>query len=117
MKRTSGPKWPARLSERGLLPSYDSIQAARTQPKQQEKIDRKSRYIAQLKEQAEQRKREEDIRYERVLLKERKAEDHLFEGKEKFVTAAYRKKLEEDKKWAEEQQKKHPVTFELYQLA
>ncbi|GFH07350.1 uncharacterized protein HaLaN_02137, partial [Haematococcus lacustris] len=47
-----------------------------------------------------------DIRYERVLLKERKAEDHLFEGKEKFVTAAYRKKLEEDKKWAEEQQKK-----------
>ncbi|KAJ9509860.1 hypothetical protein QJQ45_011545 [Haematococcus lacustris] len=93
----------ARQAERK---SYDSIQAARTQPKQQEKIDRKSRYIAQLKEQAEQRKREEDIRYERVLLKERKAEDHLFEGKEKFVTAAYRKKLEEDKKWAEEQQKK-----------
>lgn len=28
-------------------------------PKQQEKIERKSRYIAQLKEQAEQRKREE----------------------------------------------------------
>lgn len=38
---------------------YDSIQAARTQPKQQEKIERRSRYIAQLKEQADQRKREE----------------------------------------------------------
>lgn len=35
------------------------MQAARVLPKQQEKIERKSRYIAQLKEQAEQRKREE----------------------------------------------------------
>jgi len=39
--------------------SYDSIQASRTLPKQQEKIERKSRYIAQLKEQADNRKREE----------------------------------------------------------
>ena len=33
------------------------------------------------------------------LAKERSAEDHLFGDKEKFVTSAYRKKLEEDKKW------------------
>jgi coiled-coil domain-containing protein 55 len=48
----------------------------------------------------------QEIRYERRLLKERQVEDHLFEGKEKFVTAAYRKKLEEDKKWQEEQKKR-----------
>lgn len=33
------------------------------------------------------------------LLKERAAEDHLFGDKDKFVTAAYKKKLEEDQKW------------------
>jgi hypothetical protein len=38
---------------------YDSIQASRVIPKQQEKIERKSRYIAQLKDQADHRKREE----------------------------------------------------------
>lgn len=33
------------------------------------------------------------------LLKERAAEDHLFGDKDKFVTAAYKQKLEEDQKW------------------
>ena len=37
------------------------------------------------------------------LLKERKAEDHLFGDKDKFVTAAYKKKLEEDQKWLAEE--------------
>lgn len=37
------------------------------------------------------------------LAKERSAEDHLFGDKEKFVTAAYKKKLEEDKKWLAEE--------------
>lgn len=30
-------------------------------------------------------------------------EDHLYEGKERFVTSAYRKKLEEDAKWKAEE--------------
>lgn len=34
-------------------------------------------------------------------MKDRQTEDHQFEGKEKFVTGAYRRKLEEDKKWME----------------
>jgi coiled-coil domain-containing protein 55 len=46
------------------------------------------------------------VRFERRLLKERQQEDHLFEGKEKFITSAYRKKLEEDKKWVEQERKK-----------
>jgi hypothetical protein len=57
-------------------------------------------------EKAEERKREQSILYERQLAKERAAEDHLFGDKERFVTAAYRKKLEEDRKWLEEEKKK-----------
>lgn len=45
----------------------------------------------------------QEIRFERRLLKERVVEDELYEGKEKFVTGAYRRKLEEDKKWQEQQ--------------
>jgi len=48
----------------------------------------------------------QDVRFERRLLKERQQEDHLFEGKDKFITSAYRKKLEEDKKWVEDQKQK-----------
>ncbi|KAG1670288.1 hypothetical protein FOA52_003638 [Chlamydomonas sp. UWO 241] len=85
---------------------YDSMQEQRVQPKQQEKIERKSRYIAQLKDQAEGRKRESDVQFERRQLKDRAKEDHLFEDKEVFVTAAYRKKLEEQKLWEESERKK-----------
>ena len=38
----------------------------------------------------------------RNRLKERQKEDALYEGKEKFVTAAYKRKLEADRKWLEE---------------
>jgi coiled-coil domain-containing protein 55 len=48
---------------------YDTMQQQKLQPKQQEKLERKSRYIAQLKDQAEERKREADIAYERKMLK------------------------------------------------
>lgn len=41
-----------------------------------------------------------------LQLKERQAEDALYEGKEAFVTAAYRRKLEEDKKWREAEKAK-----------
>ena len=39
----------------------------------------------------------------RRLAKEREAEDHLFGDKDKFLTAAYKKKLEEDQKWLAEE--------------
>lgn len=57
-------------------------------------------------EKAEERKREQDILYERKLTREREVEDHLFGDKERFVTSAYRKKLEETAKWQEEEKKK-----------
>ncbi|GIM15521.1 hypothetical protein Vretimale_18292 [Volvox reticuliferus] len=85
---------------------YDSIQEARVAPKQQDKMQRQSKYIASLLEQAQQRKREQDVLYERRMVKERQQEDHLYEDKERFVTSAYRKKLEEDKKWQEAERQK-----------
>ncbi|GFR52864.1 hypothetical protein Agub_g15492, partial [Astrephomene gubernaculifera] len=77
--------------------TYDA--EARAAPKQQEKVQRQSKYIASLLEQAQQRKREQDVLYERRMVRERQQEDHLFEDKERFVTSAYRRKLEEDQKW------------------
>lgn len=85
---------------------FDSIQASRSEPKRQEKMARESRYIASLLEKAEERKREQNVQYERQLAKERAAEDHLYGDKEKFVTAAYKKKLEEEAKWKAEQKSK-----------
>lgn len=38
----------------------------------------------------------------RNLLKERQKDDALYEGKEKFVTAAYKRKLEADRKYLDE---------------
>ncbi|CAN6241680.1 unnamed protein product [Urochloa humidicola] len=82
---------------------YDDMKEKEARPKMQDKVVRQSKYIAQLKEKAEQRKREHDIVYERKLQKERSKEDHLFGDKDKFVTSAYRKKLEEQQKWLEEE--------------
>lgn len=39
---------------------------------------------------------------DRNLLKERQKDDAMYEGKEKFVTAAYKRKLEADRKWLDE---------------
>jgi coiled-coil domain-containing protein 55 len=44
---------------------YDSMQQAKAQPRQQEKLQRKSRYIEALKEKAVERQKEQDIVYER----------------------------------------------------
>ena len=46
-------------------------------------------------ETAEERKKEFERRLERKIQKERDAEGDEFKDKEKFVTLAYRKKLEE----------------------
>lgn len=85
---------------------YESIQESRAAPRRDEKIERKSKYIASLLHTAEERKREQDILYEKRLTKEREAEDYLYGEKEKFVTSAYRKKLEEEKLWKAEQERK-----------
>ena len=43
------------------------------------------KYITKLVEKAKIRKQEQEIVYERKLLKERQQEDHLYGDKEKFI--------------------------------
>lgn len=61
------------------------------------------KYIENLLNKAKEREREHEIIYERKLTKERSKEDHLYAGKDKFVTSAYKKKLAEQAKWMEEE--------------
>jgi hypothetical protein len=101
------------LREDGSVFDYDvhvdAIQAARrekVEARQQEKVERKSRYIAGLLETAEHRKKEQEVLFEKRLEKEREAEEEVYGTKEKFVTGAYRRKLEEEEKWKLAQEKK-----------
>lgn len=54
-------------------------------------------------EKAKKREREQEIVYERKLAKERSKDDHLFADKDKFLTAAYKRKLAEQEKWMQEE--------------
>jgi len=67
---------------------------------------KKPKYIEALMKKAQERKREQDIFYDRKLQKERQKETEDFGGKDKFITSAYKKKLIEDKKWQEEEAKR-----------
>ena len=87
----------------------DSIREARSKVSSRvvdEKVERRSKYITGLLETAEHRKREQEILKEKRLEKERAAEDHIFGTKEKFVTSAYRRKMEEEEAWKLEQERK-----------
>ena len=87
----------------------DAIQGERRKKeaaRQEEKVARQSKYIAGLMETAEHRKKEQEVLLERRLEKEREAEEAVYGTKEKFVTGAYRRKLEEDEKWKLEQVRK-----------
>ena len=59
----------------------------------------KARYVNNLLATSKMREKEKERVFEKNLLKERKVEDAEFGDKDKFVTAAYKKKLLEDKKW------------------
>ena len=59
----------------------------------------KARYVNNLLTTAKIREKEKERIYEKQLLKERQIEDKEFGDKPKYMTAAYKKKLIEDKKW------------------
>ncbi|XWS73851.1 hypothetical protein CRYUN_Cryun02cG0164700 [Craigia yunnanensis] len=82
---------------------YDEMKEKVVRPRVQDREERKSKYIHNLMKKAEQRKWEQEIVYERKLVKERNKEDHLYADKDKFVTSAYKKKLAEQAKWMEEE--------------
>lgn len=88
--------------------AYDSFAVAPDQKKKiaaKEEQERKSKYIGEMLEQSKKRQREREIVTERKIAREQALEDAQedFAGKEKFVTKAYRRKLEERQAWQAEQ--------------
>eukprot|EP00521_Asterionellopsis_glacialis_P009818 CAMPEP_0195289488 /NCGR_PEP_ID=MMETSP0707-20130614/5745_1 /TAXON_ID=33640 /ORGANISM="Asterionellopsis glacialis, Strain CCMP134" /LENGTH=395 /DNA_ID=CAMNT_0040349501 /DNA_START=9 /DNA_END=1196 /DNA_ORIENTATION=+ len=65
-----------------------------------------SRYVGDLLKAAERRKRERDVIFERKLAKEQAEEDAQedYQGKEKFITKSYKRKLAERELWAKEEE-------------
>lgn len=89
---------------------YDQMEAAKTEQATQKKdVDRKPKYITNLLKMAEVRNKENERRIERQVQKEREAEGDEFADKEKFVTSAYRKKMEEMQKLDEEERKQEAI--------
>ncbi|XP_051166717.1 nuclear speckle splicing regulatory protein 1 [Leptopilina boulardi] len=94
------------LEEDPTIFQYDEIYSeihVDTEKKKEEKKKQEPKYIKKLLQNAEKRKRENELRIERSVQKEREAEGDMFKDKEKFVTASYRKKLEENKKLEEDE--------------
>jgi len=69
------------------------------------KEKKEARYVQAILERAKKREVEMDRSYEKFKLKERQEDDHMYGDKEKFVTSAYRAKLEERKRWELEDKK------------
>ncbi|KAG7642250.1 hypothetical protein ISN44_As02g021820 [Arabidopsis suecica] len=82
---------------------YDDIKHEAALPRMQDREEHKSRYIQHIMKQAERREKEHEIVYERKLAKERAKDEYLYSDKEKFVTGPFKRKLEEQKKWLEEE--------------
>ncbi|CAJ1950730.1 unnamed protein product [Cylindrotheca closterium] len=88
--------------------AYDSFKPALKEETSKGNDERKSRYIGDLLKAAKKRERERDVVYERKVAMEQAEEDLQadYQGKEKFVTRAYKRKLEERKQWELEEKQK-----------
>lgn len=86
--------------------AYDNMQQQRSALRQgaglQQKQQKEARYIGSIMKAHEARKFEDEKIFERRLVKEAEAEAHLYGDKEKFMTSAYRRKLEEREEYEAE---------------
>ena len=89
---------------------YESFTTSNKDNKKEkeEKIKKESRYITNLLKTAKQRQIEQEIIYERIVAKEQSIDDNNEEymNKEKFITSAYKRKLEERNVWEEQDKQK-----------
>jgi hypothetical protein len=83
---------------------YDSLKAKK--PIAEEDKERKPKYMRNLLQAAEVRKRDALIAEEKKIAREREAEGDEYADKEKFVTEAYRKQQEENKRIEEEEKRR-----------
>ncbi|XP_063224581.1 nuclear speckle splicing regulatory protein 1 [Bacillus rossius redtenbacheri] len=74
---------------------HDTLERERAERAQARREGAQARYIPLLLQQAERRRKEAERRTERLVQKEREAEGEQFRDKETFVTASYRRKVEE----------------------
>jgi coiled-coil domain-containing protein 55 len=89
--------------------AYDSFKPDMEKEKLTEvNKERKSKYIGDLLKAAKVREQERDSIYERRIAREQAEEDaqEEFAGKEKFITKAYKRKLEEREQWEQEEREK-----------
>lgn len=78
---------------------YDAMKAS-TQPQASKKqVAKGPQYMQNLIDKAQERKIIYDMAYERKLRKEQEAEGDMYGDKEKFLTGAYRRRLEELDRW------------------
>jgi coiled-coil domain-containing protein 55 len=90
---------------------FDDIQTQRQQEKvasyQKEKAG--PRYLASMMAARDERQRMRDIIYEKKEAAAAKADAALFGEKEQFATSAYKKKLQEDKLFAEQMEARYAL--------
>ncbi|KAF4338627.1 coiled-coil domain protein [Fusarium beomiforme] len=87
---------------------YDSVYDSLKPQKQTTKEDqeRRPKYMKNILQAADVRKRDALIAEEKKISREREAEGEEFADKEKFVTEAYRKQQEENKRLEEEERRR-----------
>lgn len=83
---------------------YEGIQDSRKQAELESFKQEQAgpRYLTAMMTARDRRQRIQDMAFNRREALAAKAEDGLYEGKEKFATAAYKKQLEEDKLFADQ---------------
>ncbi|KAF4553434.1 Coiled-coil domain-containing protein [Elsinoe fawcettii] len=86
--------------------SKSAVDAQRAALQKQDALERKPKYINNLLSVAAQRKQDQAIAKEKALQREREAEGDAFADKETFVTDAYKKQREENRKVEEEEARK-----------
>lgn len=86
---------------------FDDMKASAKKSARQKKDEKlQPKYIKQLLANAAERKREDDLQYEKKLLREKKQELDEFGDTEKFITSSYRKQMEENKRWVAEKEQR-----------
>lgn len=101
LKKQTETKISLAVQEDPSIFQYDEVYEDIKQPAKksnQNNVDKKPKYMNNLLKSAEMRKKEQELRLERKIQKEREQEGDEFQDKEAFVTNAYREKLEQMKK-------------------
>jgi coiled-coil domain-containing protein 55 len=96
----------AALTEYDFDGEYESFTKNKPPPKKVE--DKSSKYVSKLLQTSQRRTREQEIIYERKIAKEQALEDAemQYDGKEKFITSSYKRKLAEREEWLKEEKER-----------